>query len=279
MKYKYFTYCPESGFDTHETLEGAIDDANSIIPNYLDEGWSEDVTGVFVGTITHRATMCDKVERAGEVDEDGYDTKGEHWADPDWDYKCNYKMLPVKSCEPIKNEDISERELFLCKGVMLDLAASDMKDLADGLMEFHFEDENGREGCFDVSIAEYAAKTAAILDSISTNQPAPAFSDEDHVYIPRGLIHAACSAIDKKRDGEKTMAELRRYTTGDLSRQPAPDTSRLAEALERLVFAAQCRDNSTGCQIRLIETREDLKAATENAEEALASYRRQGGDV
>ena len=279
MKHKYFSYCPEDGFDTHETLEDALINANDIIPNYLDEGWSEDVTGVFVGTITHRATMCDKVERAGEVDEEGYDTKGEYWADPDWDYKCNYKMLPVKSCEPIKNEDISERELFLCKGVMLYLAASDMKDLADGLMEFHFEDENGREGCFDVSIAEYAAKTAAILDSISTNHPAPAFSDEDHVYIPRGLIHAACSAIDKKRDGEKTMAELRRYTTGDLSRQPAPDTSRLAEALERLVFAAQCRDNSTGCQIRLIETREELKAATENAEEALASYRQQGGDL
>ena len=207
MKCKYFSYCPEDGFDTHETLEDALLNANGIIPNYLDEGWSEDVTGVFVGTITHRATMCDKVERAGEVDEDGYDTKGEHWADPDWDYKCNYKMLPVDS------------------------------------------------------------------------EPAPAFSDEDHVHIPRSLIHAACSAIDKKRDGVKTLAELRRYTTGDLSRQPAPDASKLVEALKRLVFAAQCRDNSTGCQIRLIETREELKAATENAEQALASYRRQGGDV
>ena len=186
-----------------------------------------------------------------------------------------HKPLPVKSCEPIQNEGILERELFLCKGVMLDLAASDMKDLADGLMEFHFEDENGREGCFDVSIAEYAAKTAAILDSISTNQPAPAFSDEDHVYIPRSLIHAACSAIDKKRDGEKTLAELRRYTTGDLSRQPAPDTSRLAEALERLVLAARCRDNSTGDQIRLIETRAELSAAAKNAEEALAAYHKQ----
>lgn len=95
MKYKYFTYCPESGFDTHETLKGAIDDANSIIPNYLDEGWSEDVTGVFVGTITHMATMCDKVERSGEVDEHGYDEAGEHWPDPDWAYKCDYKMMPI----------------------------------------------------------------------------------------------------------------------------------------------------------------------------------------
>lgn len=100
MKYKYFSYCPEDGFDTHETLEDALLNANGIIPNYLDEGWSEDVTGVFVGTITHAATMCDKVERAGEVDEHGYDEDGEHWPDPDWEYKCNYKMLPAESNYP-----------------------------------------------------------------------------------------------------------------------------------------------------------------------------------
>ncbi|WP_027015518.1 hypothetical protein [Comamonas composti] len=38
------------------------------------------------------------------------------------------------------------------------------------------------------------------------------------------LLSAACSAIDKKRDGTKTLAELRRYTTGDLSAAaPAAD--------------------------------------------------------
>ena len=206
MKHKYFSYCPEDGFDTHETLEDALFNANDIIPNYLDEGWSEDVAGVFVGTITHAATMCDKVERAGEVDEHGYDEDGEHW-DQGWEYKCDYKMLPVDS------------------------------------------------------------------------EPAPAFSDEDHVHIPRSLIHAACSAIDKKRDGVKTLAELRRYTTGDLSRQPAPDASKLVEALKRLVFAAQCRDNSTGDQIRLIETREELSAAAKNAEEVLAAFRNQCGEI
>lgn len=34
---------------------------------------------------------------------------------------------------------------------------------------------------------------------------------------PHGLIGAACSAIDKKRDGTKVLAELRRYTVGDKS--------------------------------------------------------------
>lgn len=41
--------------------------------------------------------------------------------------------------------------------------------------------------------------------------------DKDLVAVPRDLIGAACSAIDKKRDGAKTLAELRRYTVGDLS--------------------------------------------------------------
>ena len=43
---------------------------------------------------------------------------------------------------------------------------------------------------------------------------------DDNILIPRGLIGAACSAIDKKRDAGKLLAELRRYTTGDLSKPP-----------------------------------------------------------
>ena len=55
----------------------------------------------------------------------------------------------------------------------------------------------------------------------------------------------------------------------------APEVAKLVETLERLVFAAQCRDNSTGCQIRLIETRAELSAAVNNAKEALSAYRQQ----
>lgn len=39
----------------------------------------------------------------------------------------------------------------------------------------------------------------------------------DLVAVPRGLIGAACSAIDKQRDAPQVLAELRRHTTGDLS--------------------------------------------------------------
>ena len=64
-----------------------------------------------------------------------------------------------------------------------------------------------------------------------------------------------------------------------VEQRSAPDVAKLVEALERLVLAAQCRDNSTGDQIRLIETRAELSAAAKNAEEALALYRKQGGDL
>lgn len=43
------------------------------------------------------------------------------------------------------------------------------------------------------------------------------FGDEEHVAVPRGLIGAACSAIEHKREGTNTLAELRRYTFGDKS--------------------------------------------------------------
>lgn len=46
------------------------------------------------------------------------------------------------------------------------------------------------------------------------------FGNEEHVFIPRGLIGAASSAIDKKRDAPNILAELRRYTVGDLAQQP-----------------------------------------------------------
>ena len=60
------------------------------------------------------------------------------------------------------------------------------------------------------------------------------------------------------------------------TQQSIPDIKELVKAMERLVFAAQCRDNSTGCQIRLIETRADLLVAVINAEKALSLYRQQG---
>lgn len=61
----------------------------------------------------------------------------------------------------------------------------------------------------DIFEATYEAASAA---------PGPVvFGDEEHVAVPRGLIGAACSAIEHKREGTNTLAELRRYTFGDKS--------------------------------------------------------------
>lgn len=96
MKNLFFVHCPESGLEFHETLDDALADASNTIQNYLDgDVWREEVTGVCVGEITHRAKMCDQVFPDGEIDEDGFDESGWLW-DPDWEYKCNYKMLPVE---------------------------------------------------------------------------------------------------------------------------------------------------------------------------------------
>lgn len=46
---------------------------------------------------------------------------------------------------------------------------------------------------------------------------AAACGDDDHVLVPRHLIGSACAAMARKLDAPKTIAELRRYTTGDLS--------------------------------------------------------------
>ncbi|QXN70866.1 hypothetical protein DARTUKUTA_12 [Bacillus phage vB_BspP_Dartukuta] len=99
MKDRFFVYCNESGFDCFETLDEALDEASEWTQEYLVDGWSEEVTSVCVGKITHRAKMCDQVFPDGEIDEDGRDEAGDYW-DPDCGYKCNYKVLPVEPENP-----------------------------------------------------------------------------------------------------------------------------------------------------------------------------------
>lgn len=107
--YNFFVYCPDGGFQVFETLDEALDEANERVQGYLGDGWSEEVTGVCAGKITHRAKMCDQVFPDGEIDEDGLDEAGEPWG-PDCDYKCNYKMFPenpAEFCEQISPNSTS----------------------------------------------------------------------------------------------------------------------------------------------------------------------------
>lgn len=95
IRYKFFVMCPEEGFQLCETLDEALDAADERIKYYLTDCWNEDVTGVCVGRITHKAKMCDQVFPDGEIDEDGIDEAGDYW-EPDCECKCNYKMMPVE---------------------------------------------------------------------------------------------------------------------------------------------------------------------------------------
>ena len=54
-----------------------------------------------------------------------------------------------------------------------------------------------------------------------SDPPAAPVQESDCVLVPRYLVGAACAAIVGKRDAPKTLEQLRRYTTGDLSTPPA----------------------------------------------------------
>jgi hypothetical protein len=109
-------------------------------------------------------------------------------------------------------------------------------------------------------------------------QSAPVFHDEDHVSIPRNLIAAACSAIDKKRDGTKTLAELRRYTFGDLSKQPAPEVAMLVEVLSRCRHQASYSIGGEDALKVQLEKVRDIVSETLHALAAMAAQRNQGGE-
>jgi hypothetical protein len=94
---KYFVYDPESiGFELFDTVEERDNAATECIQNYLKDGWDEAVVHVVAGEVTHRATMCEKVDRPpeDEIDEYGMDIEGNSW-DGDWNYICGYKMNPI----------------------------------------------------------------------------------------------------------------------------------------------------------------------------------------
>lgn len=80
------------------------------------------------------------------------------------------------------------------------------------VVSFEKYQQDYADGIYSTRIPLYAAPQPSPTAQ-ADSQP----GDKDLVAVPRDLIGAACSAIDKKRDGARTLAELRRYTVGDLS--------------------------------------------------------------
>lgn len=76
-------------------------------------------------------------------------------------------------------------------------------------------------------------------------------------------------------DGETDIATLEqeaRQMRARMQRLEAENAG-LVAALDRLIFAAQCRDNTCGDPCRLIEVKAELAAAAGNAQAALSSAR------
>lgn len=91
--------------------------------------------------------------------------------------------------------------------------------------------------------ADEDALNAALAATVEKAAPAI----EDPVTVPRGLLGAACYAMGHPdRDNTKTLAELRRYTVGDLSAQQAAqpvaqwDEASAVALAHRAGFAGTC---------------------------------------
>lgn len=96
-------------------------------------------------------------------------------------------------------------------------------------------------------IAKMQMRVIAALESLAPAQQEPV--SDDLVLVPRGLIGAACAAIDKKREAPRTLAQLRRYTIGGLSSPQPAQPSVPVEALKSLIREdgfAECAHNGSG---------------------------------
>lgn len=59
-------------------------------------------------------------------------------------------------------------------------------------------------------------------------------SGSDMISVPRSLLGAACSAINRKQDAPKVLEQLRRYTVGDLSKSSVVEQQQEQEWKHRL---------------------------------------------
>lgn len=99
-QYRFFIYDPAGfGFKYYQTTEDRDKDQGNVIQAYLDDGWDEEVENVVAGEVTHTCQKINIEHRPEKLDEDGHDEDGNYWA-AEWDYKCNYDLVPVAAPTP-----------------------------------------------------------------------------------------------------------------------------------------------------------------------------------
>lgn len=136
----------------------------------------------------------------------------------------------------------TENDILMSQAVMSELANADLDILETGVIELIGEDDQGREGCTEVSIQEYAAKAAAILESVTS---APAVEQKPYAYeygLDNGdgtfsvVINKGSFAQLKENEFGylppfDTASKEHPVTPLYLHPQPAPDVAALLDAL------------------------------------------------
>ena len=108
-EYRFFLYDPEGdGFMFFRSAEERDAAAGETISVYLDDGWAEEVEGVFAGEVTHhtiRTNVTRKPKREHFDSEEDFDDAMNEFGDPDWDYTCDYELRPLaESNEPVGDD-------------------------------------------------------------------------------------------------------------------------------------------------------------------------------
>ena len=70
--------------------------AKDAIDGHMDDGWSDSVTQVVAGVLTHKTMQCDVVKMPENLDEDNIDEQGVYWSS-EFTYLCDYKLFPINN--------------------------------------------------------------------------------------------------------------------------------------------------------------------------------------
>ncbi|SSW64356.1 hypothetical protein AVE30378_01058 [Achromobacter veterisilvae] len=130
-------------------------------------------------------------------------------------YPCAHPALQRCSCDANSACSSCGREFIMTLEGPLNVSPGDW--IITGVQGEHYP---CKPDIFAATYEEAAAPVSTVAQGDAQDERA--FGDEVHVLVPVGLLGAACSAIDIKRNAPKTLAELRRYTTGDLSGRHVP---------------------------------------------------------
>lgn len=98
-EYRFFLYDPEgNGFMFFKTAEDRDKASVLSIGEYCDDGWSEEVSRVCAGELTHVVHKCNvnqKPQRNDFASDEEFEDAAEDWNGGDFDETCDYELCPL----------------------------------------------------------------------------------------------------------------------------------------------------------------------------------------